>query len=113
MKGQKAHITLSEAVSLIEATATPHSKPVAVQYVNKDGAIVVRIVRKSRSTSQAPKPVDQPRQRGTYHMRDRGLLPIIDQEQQQRKNLLVFAIVGFSPTGDTKPESFYPVYHGR
>ncbi len=108
----KKHIKLSEAVSLIEATSQPHSNPVSVLYVGKDGSIGVRIVRKSRSVSRPSGQSVQKKTRGNYHMRDRGLLPIIDQMSQQRKNLLVFAIVGFSPTGKTDPESFYPVYHG-
>lgn len=82
---------------------------VAIEYVRADGEI--RKMRVKKSVSNPHTGSDKRKTaRGNYHVRNRGLIRVVDQENMQPKSLFIYAIIGFNPTGDTS--RIYPVIHG-
>lgn len=99
----------SVVVAAIDATATLGGGVVAIRYVKADGEISVMRVRKS-AKNRAAGSDKRPGATSNYHVRNRGLIRIIDMDDQQPKSLFIFTIIGFNPSGDVN--QLAPVHHG-
>ena len=96
-------------ISLIDETGyVDTSKRVAIRFVKTDGSIREMICRKSVKKSG---PADKKKTSGTnYHLRNRGMIRVVDEADNQVKDVFIFAIIGCNPKAQTN--HFFTVTHG-
>ena len=100
-RSEKKHLAhmiadLKTVTGLLDA-----GKVLAVRYVKASGEITELLVSKRRPSGS--RPTNASKNKASPHMKSRALIPVRDHTNQgQFKNLLLWGIIGFNPTGEMK-----------